>query len=57
MNDNQIIIFPVQEFKQRVNEVLKGHKHLILGFNAYMKHYCIRLPIPVDDEQQAHDSG
>jgi len=56
MNDHQIIL-PVQEFKQRVNEVLKGHRHLILGFNAYMKPYRIRLPIPADDEQQAHDSG
>jgi len=51
MNDHPIAILPVHEFKQRVIAVLKGHKHLILGFNAYMKHYRIRLPIP------AHDSG
>jgi histone deacetylase complex regulatory component SIN3 len=55
MNDHRMatILPPVQEFKQRVNKVLKGHKHLILGFNAYMKHYRIRLPIPPD----SNDSG
>jgi len=51
MNDHRITMLPAEEFKQRVIAVLKGHKHLILGFNAYMKHYRIRLPIPV------HDSG
>ena len=57
MNDHRITIVPVQEFKQRVNELLKGHKHLIIGFNAYMKHYRIRLPIPADNQQQPHHSG
>lgn len=57
-NDHQIIILPVQEFKQKVNDVLKGQKHLILGFNTYMKHYRIRLPIPVDDHQKlSHKTG
>lgn len=57
MNDHRIAILPVHEFKQRVSQVLKGHKHLIVGFNAYMKHYRIRLPIPADNQQQAHHSG
>jgi histone deacetylase complex regulatory component SIN3 len=58
MKDHHPIVLPVQEFKERVNEVLKGHKYLILGFNAYMKHCRIRLPIPVDDNQQrGHETG
>jgi len=57
-DDHRIIILPIQEFKERMNKVLKGHKHLILGFNAYMKH-LINLPIPLDDndEQWDHKTG
>jgi len=56
MNDDRIIILPVQEFKERMNKVLKGHKNLILGFNAYMKH-LITLPIPMDDDDYDEQRG
>lgn len=58
MNDHHRVRLPVQEFKQMVNEVLKGHMYLILGFNYYTRHYRIRLPIPIHhDEQLGHKTG
>jgi len=59
MNDYQITRLAVQKFKERMNKVLKGHNHLILGFNAYMKHYRITLPIPINDDEQrgGHRTG
>lgn len=45
MNDHRITRLPVQNFKERMNKVLKGRNRLILGFNAYMKHRRITLPI------------
>jgi len=47
MNDYRITRLAVLKFKERMNKVLKGHNHLILGFNAYMKHFLITLPIPI----------
>jgi hypothetical protein len=40
-------------------KVFLGHTHLILGFNAYLKHHAIRLPIPGyhDDQQRGHKTG
>lgn len=42
-----------------MNKVLLGHNHLILGFNSYMKHHAIRLPIPIDDDERriGHKTG
>jgi len=59
MNDHRVTRLSVQEFKQRMNKVLLGHNHLIFGFNTYMKHHAIRLPIPVDhdDQRVGHKTG